>query len=249
MNASICNEISSVRQAQEFDSIGSDVLVLDRDINRDFQLLKKIRECTKKELKVLCNSLCVYQCINVQYHAAFSSFLSNEHLLSENQGEYDKQPFCSLYCRMKRFSDPVEYIKSQWIRPEDMRYYARIGIREFKIDGRDKKAEYVINTVTAYLLQKFEGNLFSLMQSKYPDSLDKCKNTVCQDVDSEWLIGMDNTLLDGYLMPFVKEEIICKGDCEKCGYCERWIGEMVINQRWREMMCRKLQKNIENNLC
>ncbi len=74
VNASICNEISTVHQIKEFEYIGVDCIVVDRDINRKFNRLKMLRSYANVPLKLLCNSPCLYQCINIQYHSNFHRF-------------------------------------------------------------------------------------------------------------------------------------------------------------------------------
>ena len=59
INASICNEIDNVQKAKEFELSGANVLVLNRDINRNFKIIKVIKENTSAELKVLCTTPCV----------------------------------------------------------------------------------------------------------------------------------------------------------------------------------------------
>lgn len=243
VNASICNEISTVRQVKEFDQLNADVLVLDRDINRNFYLLRKIRASTKKDLKVLCNSLCLYQCINVQYHANYTSSLSNCAIMRTKM-QYDQLPYCSLYCRYKRFIDPIEHLKSQWIRPEDMHYYAEIGINEFKIDGRDRRADYILEVIAAYISQKYDGNLFHLMQSKYPAKMEE----ILQADNVGWKIGIQNHMLTDFLQPFVNESIICTGDCLDCQNCNYWGRNIVINKERQKEACEYLRQEMEGKL-
>ena len=245
VNASVCNEISSIHQIKEFDAIGADCIILDRDINRKFRLIKKMRESTKKELKVLCNSPCIYQCINVQYHANHSSFLSVQHL---NKNNFEL-PYCSYYCSYKQFSNPVECIKPQWIRPEDLQYYNELGISYFKLDGRDKPSEYMIEVVKAYLCMKYDGNFFHLLHNSFTKEMkDIMRLDFNQNVYAEWKMGIDNRELDGFIELVQKKDFDCEGNCDECNICYIIAKKIKINNLWQEQVCKDLKNKMNQKI-
>lgn len=234
VNASVCNEISSIHQIKEFDAIGADCIILDRDINRKFRLIKKMCASTKKDLKVLCNSPCIYQCINVQYHANHSSFLS-----VKNLNKKFELPYCSFYCSQKQFSNPVECIKSQWIRPEDMQYYNNLGIRYFKLDGRDKSSEYMVEVIKAYLCMKYDGNFFHLLHSSFTKEMrDIVYFDLNQNVYEDWKMGIDNRELDGFIELIQRKDFDCDGDCAECNICDSIAKKIIINDLWQKQICK-----------
>lgn len=238
VNASICNEISSIHQIKEFDAIGTDCIILDRDINRKFHLIKKLRESTKKDLKVLCNSPCIYQCINVQYHANHSSFLSVKHL---NNSHFEL-PYCSYYCSYKQFSNPVECIKSQWIRPEDLKCYNKLGINYFKLDGRDKSSEYMIEVIKAYICMKYDGNFFHLLHSGFSKEMKDINYLdFNKSIYEDWKIGIDNRELDGFIDLIQKKDIDCEGNCDECNICNVVSKKIIINNLWQKQICKDLK--------
>lgn len=51
-------------------------------------------------------------------------------------------------CQRRRLKHLDKYIKSSWIRPEDMPIYESSGITNFKIDGRDKSIDYNLNIIS-----------------------------------------------------------------------------------------------------
>ncbi|MCR5165972.1 MAG: U32 family peptidase [Oscillospiraceae bacterium] len=254
INASICAEISTVREAVEFEELGADVLVLDRDINRDFPLLRKIRSRFSGGMKVLCNSACVFHCINVHYHSTYSSALTNSSLMGLETGKsVFGIPHCNFYCRRRFFSDPAELIKLHWIRPEDMPVYAAEGITMFKIDGRDKEPEYLKTIITAYLNGHYDGNLLHLLQPEFcpdislitpseeprsgnkndPAVLDKQTEAFLAEAE-EWRVGIDNRDLDGFIDALASGKVVCSGDCGICGYCGKYADKIHIDPVWQK---------------
>lgn len=267
VNASICNEISTVSEAVEFEELGAEVLVLDRDVNRDFPLLRDIRRHTKGEIKVLCNSACVLHCINVHFHGTYSSAMSNSHIAPAAQRETAfPVPYCSFYCRHRFFRDLTELIKLHWIRPEDMPVYANEGISLFKIDGRDKEPAYLLSVVGAYLEGSYPHNLFHLLQPEFCEQLsdiDANAEVSDQPLNEQeltaltdafihesraWQVGIDNQALDGFLQCFADEKVVCHGDCGACGYCSAYAEKILINPQWRQEMLQMLDYNIQTQL-
>ena len=267
VNASICNEIASVKEAAEFESLGADVIVLDRDANRDFPLLRAIRRQIRGGMKVLCNSACVYHCVNVHYHGTYSSALSSSALsLSDGEDKTFPTPYCNFYCRRLFFSDLTELIRMHWIRPEDMELYAREGISLFKIDGRDKNPAYLMTVIRAYLTGTWEGSFFHLLQPEFcertadisdtpvsagsPEPLwdgkSLAEKTAAFLSESEnWQVGIDNRNLDGFAAAFADEKVVCNGSCSECGYCDLFAKDIVADRQWQQEIVRLMDANLE----
>jgi collagenase-like PrtC family protease len=58
--------------------------------------------------------------------------------------------------------DPVELLKSPWIRPEDIPHYEAIGYDRFKITERFKRTPLLLENVRAYENRRYDGNLLDL---------------------------------------------------------------------------------------
>ena len=258
VNASICNEISSLKEAAEFEALGTSVIVMDRDANRDFSLLREIRKNISAGMKLLVNSACVYHCINVHYHGIYSSALSNTKALGIKTGEGSfPVPYCNYYCRHRFFSDPSELIRMHWIRPEDLHLYAKEGINLFKIDGRDKEPAYLLKVIRAYLSGHYEGNFFHLLQPEFCEDVaaiqkrevnleetPERQTAAFLREEEDWLVGIRNSELDGFLQAFAEEKIVCRGNCPNCGYCNTYARRIVINPVWQQKMVRLMEYNL-----
>lgn len=245
--ASICNEISNLHQIEEFDKLGVDCIVVDRDSNRHFSFLRRARDY--KKIKLLCNSWCLFQCINVQYHANYSSFYSNSNI-NIKESSYE-MPFCSKYCRLRRFSNPIEHIKSQWIRPEDLVIYSCMGIEYFKLDGRDKDGNYMLEVIEAYLRQRYEGNFLYLLNRRYTKKYECFGNNIfdsfessSKSIDDEWMVWIENRELDGFISDLILKNQECTADCQSCNICNHLSSIIHIDATWQKQMCAQLENNM-----
>ena len=210
----------------------------------------------------MCNSACVYHCINVHYHGTYTSALDRLPGMSSGTGRSDfRLPYCTFYCRHRFFSDPSELIRMHWIRPEDLPLYAREGITFFKLDGRDKEPSYLLHMIRAYLEGSYEGNFFHLMQPEFCMNLSDIKNeSACfaemddRELDAwtdtylreagEWQLGISNRNLDGFAQAFADQRIVCRGNCRECGYCSHYAKKIRINPLWQQKMIQGMGRNL-----
>ncbi len=229
ITASICAEIESVQRAKDFEAIGADMIVPAKDINRDFDILEKLVNNTSMDVKVLCTTPCLYKCSDLYYHMNLSavrdntladSFLQKDNFLS----------YTTPRCQRRKLEQIEEYIKSPWIRPEDIDVYSKIGIHNFKLDGRDKKENYNINVAQAYMKGDFNGNLLYLMQWFYPKDREELER---EKDDESWRLGVyvDNKKLNGFISRFSEKRIPCTSGCNACDYCKAWAEKVVELQK------------------
>jgi len=69
---------------------------------------------------------------------------------------------CFLHCSAARLRDPVNFIRSTWIRPEDLSVYEDLGYHHFKIVERSCPDDLLLRRVEAYALRAFNGNLLEI---------------------------------------------------------------------------------------
>lgn len=139
---------------------------------RNFARLKAIRAAVSCELQLIANSCCLLECPLAPYHNVGLSHASQ----SGSSGFFID--YCLLRCLVTKLSDPVNYIKSPWIRPEDVHYYEDMGYTSFKILERDAPTETLVKRVKAYHSRHYDGNLLDLVQSYgFRDSRSKSQPT------------------------------------------------------------------------
>jgi hypothetical protein len=69
-----------------------------------------------------------------------------------------------LKCSFLKLLDLVNYIRSDWIRPEDLPRYEALGYETFKLTERNAPTEIMVTRVKAYSERCYDGNLLDLVQ-------------------------------------------------------------------------------------
>ena len=90
------------------------------------------------------------------------------HLSHDSQQNHSSGGFlvdwCFLTCTSMKLDDPINYIRADWIRPEDLHEYEQLGYENFKIVERNAPTELLLARVKAYAERRYEGNLLDLVQ-------------------------------------------------------------------------------------
>lgn len=152
--------IDSPEKALQWQDIGADTLCLSAiACNRHFTLLKEIRRAVSCGLQLIANANCLLNCV---YE------LTHMNMLSQSSRKGDKLKgfcldYCFLNCSSKKLRDPTNFIRSTWIRPEDLRYYEEIGYNNFKLVERSCPKELLLQRVKAYANRSFSGNLLEIV--------------------------------------------------------------------------------------
>lgn len=231
--SSVCR-INSVYRAKQYEELGVEEIVIDENINRDFETLAAIREAVDCELELIANPCCLHDCPHQPEHVAHDGHASQTH--SMDNYCYLQYPYYN--CTLKKFTNPVEIIKARWIRPEDLGVYEEIGYTKFKVVERFKKTGVLMRTVQAYQNRSFEGNLIDILTLTNPDVYIKPNLEYfnkpeyinvpmivqvggLMDFALRDFIHIDNKKLDGFI-EFFRENGSCRNrDCDRCGFCQR----------------------------
>ncbi len=153
--------VDRVRKAQMWDELGADTIVLDSIlVNRELETLRQIRKHVKCELELLVNNNCLQSCALSPMHMnsiahATQSWHANGGFLID---------WCFLKCTQMKMQDPVNYVRSEWIRPEDLHVFEEMGYEKFKIVERDIPTPVMLKRVQAYASRSYDGNLLDLIQ-------------------------------------------------------------------------------------
>lgn len=130
------------------------------------------------------------------------------------------------FCMSSRDDNPAQnWLRTRFVRPEDIKRYEEIGIKSFKITGRTGSTDYIVKMAEAYLSQKFDGNLLELwkpLQTIYTND---------PELEYEHKQYIDNSKLDGYLdYWFNNKNFDCANEeCGKtCKYCEEFVHKNKI---------------------
>lgn len=235
INTSVYSNIDTLDKTLFWENLGADRITLDPNINRNFSLLKKIRDKVKVDLQLLVNTSCLFSCPARHYHANVTGHFSQEASL-------DFFPAFSFNerCMLSRLQNPVEFIKTPWIRPEDLSLYADIGINYFKIAGREYPSKKILPQISAYLSGNYNGNLYDLLMGFF-DSY-KFKKPLEVYIDN-------NKLLD-FIDFFIKTQSFpCADGCESCSYCYDYANKSVkIDKEGRNEYIKLFSEKLKERL-
>ena len=235
--------VDSLAKARYWQDVGAHEITLqDTRVNRNFELLQKIRAGVSLKLRLNANTGCMHDCPFSQYHALLSSH-GSQRAFSHKAGF--SVEYCLINCKHARLSNPVDFIRSQWIRPEDLGIYEEIGINGVKLIDRRSSTQVILTIVRAYVRRRYDGNLVDLLpiyHGKSPKSagnfLLKLRylfhpfendmpalfklNSMMKCVD----VYIDNRKLDGFLEHM--RQLACdQTQCAKCGYCAEVAAEAL----------------------
>jgi hypothetical protein len=128
--------------------------------------------------------------------------------------------YCYYRCTFQKLTDPVEYLRSPWIRPEDVEVYEDLGIDLFKVAGREKMGDgpashtdWICETYAAYRARRCSDVAALLVGNQAPFSL-------AGQAPPPSGVRIDSSKLDGFLRFF--QEDGCALDCDYCEHCTEW---------------------------
>jgi collagenase-like PrtC family protease len=230
--------ISTVEQAAYWEGLGAHVLALDTHVlNRDLPEIRRlVQACRFAEIELPVNIGCLLRCPLARTHAARLSH-------SSKPGAQPVDP-CTRWCLGEKRQDPVNLVRADFIRPEDLGRYEALGVQHFKIVDRSCSSDALVERVTAYYERRWEGNLLELIGPKGQPprrrrlpwwdglrtlglrrSLETARNAK-QLMDSSMPWILDNQRLDDLLL----RKGCAATHCEACGHCAR-VAERAVRPR------------------
>ncbi len=241
-------QVDTPRRAKFWEELGADAITLESfSINRDFAALMAIRKAVKCELQLIVNHPCLPNCPMQYYH-------QNGFAHSSNGSRNFFLDYCSLKCARRRLQEPSLFIKSAWIRPEDIGFYEKMGYDSFKLLERGIPSAEILKRADAYSKGSFTGNLaelilpygfrqpvrkerFWLLRNFFrPFQVNPARLKSLYDLIKRqgMLFELDHqpVKIDSSKIPkdFIEgfENRRCAMlDCSQCGYCERIANDAV----------------------
>lgn len=217
--------VNCPQRAKYWESMGADTItLLSKELNRDFFMLKEIRKSVRCRLEVIANNSCLEHCPIDFYHQNLNTYASKSCGNCEDKGQFID--YCVLYCNYWRFINPMGFIQSDWIRPEDVHYYEKIGIDSLKIVDRSMSTEDLARIVEAYMHRRYEGNLLDLLHVHFKRHFDILANVSNFKQHPKDLVYVDNRKLDSFLKYFWVKDCRLKTK-ENYNYCLKTAKKVV----------------------
>ncbi len=202
---SVLSYVESPQRAKFFDELGADMITVDTNINRHFDLLEGIVKAVDCDVRLIVNEGCIYRCPFRYSHYNLASHLSS---LIQPRSPLFAPDYYFDKCISIRLRDPTQIIKSAWIRPEDLKAYEAIGITDFKLSGRTKLVNWIIDCMRFYSQRSFKGNVLDILD--------------CPQMLRD-MFYLDNEKLEGSIDQWKH----CKKVCNECGYCDKLTKEAL----------------------
>ena len=246
--------IDSYEKARYWEEMGADYICVDFvKINRDFKTLKYMVDNLKKaKIELLMTNSCLKNCPYIHTHTAALSHASN--IMNKDKECY--ADWCLYKCQEYELKHVEEYIKSPWIRPEDVKEYEKIGVEHFKITERDFPTNEIIKRVKANkkkMYNAFNNLRYSELNpdifcSSFWSNSENDNNTIKNIDDFTSMneiikeicnvrglgcerrykrhIYIDNRKLDGFIKFF--KDGHCTGNCLSCNYCKTIADKVIV---------------------
>lgn len=237
LHVSVLASVNDPRKAGFFADLGAAVIHLDPQVNRDFRRLEAIRKAVDCRLSVVVNEGCILSCPIRQYHSNMISH-SRESIAGRFHVDY-----CYYQCSLKRAADAVEYLRSPWIRPEDVAVYEDLGIDMFKVAGREKMEEgpgshtdWIAAVADAYDSRRCDDLARLLVGTQIPESIFGQNGAPAR-------VRIESAELNGFLRFFQEDR--CSLDCERCDYCGQWARRAVRVEGETAESVRMLESDLE----
>jgi collagenase-like PrtC family protease len=242
-------QVDTPRRARFWEELGADAITLESfSINRDFRRLAAIRQAVSCGLQLIANHVCFLNCPLQTYHQNGFAHASDD--TSTLFIDY-----CFLRCSRLRLSDPSQFIKAAWIRPEDLAAYEAMGYTTFKLLERGIPSAELLRRVKAYSERRFSGNLAELLLSngfkeparreslwtlrhfwkpwqanplRLKPLLDLARLQGMLSSLPEFPIRVDARQIPENFLDGFRDRDCVSTDCQACGYCER-IAEQAVS--------------------
>ncbi|MFA5437389.1 MAG: tetratricopeptide repeat protein [Candidatus Omnitrophota bacterium] len=195
--------VKTVEHALYLKDLGVDVITIDRDINREFSLISKIRLKTGLKIKVMLNEGCLRNCPfrNMHYNFLSLNVLKPKKLL----GDISLDSLCSrVYLR-----HPEKVFSIPFIPPDTVSLYASVA-DYYKLSTRAFSTQKIEFCLNAYIKQDFNGDLLEILD---------CPGLAHFNYIDYAVLKKHN---------FFSKISKCDNDCGECNYCNKLIKKAVI---------------------
>jgi collagenase-like PrtC family protease len=228
---------ATVEQVRVWENLGAHGIVLDTHVlSRDLATLERIARASHISIEIPVNIGCLLRCPLARIHVARLSH-------SSRPGTQPMDP-CARWCQEQKRRDPINVVRADFVRPEDLDRYRSLGISRFKIVDRACSTDVLVERVRAYYKRRWDGDLLQLLGPRGTPP----RRRGLPVIDGLWHLGLrgawrmlrqarqfmklelpwsvDNRALEGLLLPAG-----CQATgCEECGHCAR-MAALAVRMR------------------
>jgi len=213
VHVSLVAGIDSPKEAKSFSDLGVNSITLNQHTtNRNINKIKEIINIVDCPIKLYANVSCLQDCPMRDEHYAWLGSLSKEVSSNIKPGA----DHFILWCENKYMENPIELLRSPFIRPEGLGLYEQIGVDFFKLSDRREPTNALVKLLEAYMSRIYHGNLFSLLFRDDRKWTNAVKNIIDEKSLGDTAIYIDNDKLTE--LNFDQKVITLKADNLKTFY-------------------------------
>lgn len=200
-------ERADVAWAQAF---GYDRIICSDDLNRQVGRLKNLLDVAQVPVELIANNMCMPSCPLRQTHYSFDGLLN---VSEEERARYIGMKRSIVLCRGMWKDDPAIFLKSGWMRPQDVQRYLDLGVSYIKLAGRDFASPVLKQVLDLYLAGSHEGGVFDFLRP-LTDPMEK--------------YGLENVRADALdeFFDFFFDGDGCQGFCDECHHCDTYAKQV-----------------------
>jgi collagenase-like PrtC family protease len=218
VNVSTICHVDNIHQLRKYKEMGVRKIVLSYMHNRNIKLLKQA-VVEEIPIELMTNETCLKNCPYRMSCYSIESLTENDEPYQPEGEPVDIQGYPYTRCWEETQKNwPSGFLKTAWIRPEDLKKYEEIGIHNFKITGRTQRPEKILFDTAAYMKESYDGNLLDIMPLIAGSDVKE---------GGEFAgFSIDNRKLDGFVDYFMEKTPYCDIECgTSCRYCENYWKE------------------------
>jgi hypothetical protein len=147
----------------------ADIFVVPPDLNRDWKVLKHIRQAFPGKIGIIVNEGCIFHCPfwSVRFNSAVCGQVGT----------------CILYCKDRIKNEPWHKYASPWIRPQDLCIYKNLGISNFYLLADLTNPKRIRRNVQKYLDESYDGPIEDLLDLNSPVAQAQGNKIFCHTLD------------------------------------------------------------------
>jgi len=216
-STSLMQNIRSVVAVRYCEELGYDRILVCEDDMRDARLIRDLAGSTQLPLEVIVDNGCLMDCPFRLTH------LSSEGIRREDfdSGLRNYMSAYSRQCKQFWHRDPSNFLRTSWVRPEELPRLKELGVSLFKMGGRGIPSDAILAKLSIYKEGSWDGSVFSYLKPH------------ADPAEFFGIEPIDNKSLDGYFDFFMKGK--CSRRCGSCRHCDQWAAKTVhlVPDHWR----------------
>lgn len=178
------NQSITTTDKRDYSLNGYHLAVLKKDLNHNFEYLKKIPLKDRERIELLCNEMCINNC---KYTFQHYEEMSNVQLRKRNLYDVGLYGVCKHRDKINR-NAPFKWLKDNskyYIDPKDIyEKYVPLGFKYFKIQGRERFSTVGMNSIIFYCIKpKYQRDVRTYLSERMLNEYKEYKYGMYQKLD------------------------------------------------------------------